>query len=330
MNGLGGGDALLARALLEQTPGASDTLFERHFDRLYGLLRMLLPGQAPAARLATETIAIAVEQPQRLNSEGASSLAEWLAAEALMQLPPLSAPSTAVPRACASRAAIADALETASDETVRVLVRSLDPARRRAVVLSALLGYPHGFVAAVLGVSEGDVALLVDAGLDDLCVLLERHEVRERARTRTRSGPALALKPAPHLRPLPYKGGGGIIVVRGDKAYVDRGPESNLLLMAYRAIERFLARLNRQNLEDELDDEVGGPGKGGKAPDPTPTLQPFKRPKNTPSIPEYRKPEATRGTASHRSPQPTPSMARISSRTRPLTGGVHAARAKRW
>jgi len=310
-------------------------LLEAHFDRVYGLLCLLAADREQAARAVSAAFGAACGSfAERPGPD--DELQRWLLLRAVEELPrPSREPGSggsAASRAASRRAERArpvaggDALAGISDETLRVLVRTLDPAERLHVTLRLMGGLSAEEVGRVAGVSTAESERLVKRGAERVAERLEADHERGR-----HSSAALASKPAPHLRPLPAPASDGVIVVRGDRAHAEHGPAASLADAVRVLLERIAAWLRRGHGGTELDDDVG-PASAPRAPDPTPTLRPFRRPKPTPSMREYRKPSGTPGTADHRSPKGTPSTARLSNPSRPLSRGaaVYGARAKRW
>lgn len=295
----------------------------RHEHRLHVLLRLLAPSPA-AARLAVEqTMELA-----RARATGDDDYA-WgkLAALGLAQLRPHTAgfgPSELGdirprPDFSALRQALNGIGPTASpygsspsDGTLLVLARALSLPERSALALTTLYGVSPEASAAALGIDGTQVRELESEALRSLHGTLAGYALRQL------QGAALSAKAAPRLRPLPVRAD-GTAVIRGTRVYIDpdapNGIIGALLKLLARLQERFKHTLH---LVDPSDDDVGKTHNHQPL-DPTPTTQPIRKPRPTPSLEPHRMPKPTSGTAvHHRSPAATPSLQRLSARSRPL------------
>lgn len=333
-------DVAVAPALPPSAPddGDANAVYLKHVDRVHWLLRITLTSAQAAEEALCETFVEASRLMTERADEGRSG-AFYVSEAVLTQIrrrnravgpavmgirEPASKPRDAGHR----RSGLSGeqkkfdirAVDGLTDASLSILVRTLEPAVRQALILGIVLGLDDGEVSRVIGCSTGEMAGLRKRGLIVLrdYVAGKEHEQLVRA--------ALAQKAAPHIRHIPIIETRGTMVLRGDRVHLeDRG----MMALARKAIEKFIEIVRRKfHPENDIhDDDVGDVGKhGGRKLDPTPTLRPFQMPKLTPSLTEYEQPQATRGMASYRQPKGTPSTARISNRSQPLgsRSGNHA------
>jgi DNA-directed RNA polymerase specialized sigma24 family protein len=215
---------------------------------------------------------------------------------------------------------VPDAMAKLDDDPMLVLVRSLPVDQRQAIGLGIVHRLDPAELTAVLGVSVEALGALIETGLDHLRQLISRHRRADLQRS------TLSAKASPRLQPLPVDPHGRA-VVRGTRVYLDGDPPRGLLELALHLLQSFIDRLrHRHDHHDPFDDDVGKSHGSARSavPPATPTAQPIAKPKPTPSMAGFRTPPPTAGTGLHRrSPQATPSIERLSNRSRPIgpTGG---------
>jgi DNA-directed RNA polymerase specialized sigma24 family protein len=271
---------------------AAERFFSAHVDRLYGLFRLCLDTQAEAESALTGAFSRASDGIAQLQEAG--DQAAWLMDLALEELAVRWAAADPLYPESLSESAIhaspTFSLSQVSDTALAVLIRTLEPRRRQALVLTAVYGLEPARVAATLNVSEGQAAALARVANVELAAELHEHE-----RKQSQSA-ALVAETSHQLRPLPEPAA---------------EPGNPLIFAMRQAKERFLDWLPRPH---HGHDEVGGTSERARRPEATPTTQPFDSPKLTPTLGRYSQPPPTPGTPSHRAPKGTPSTKRISGR----------------
>lgn len=279
-------------------------------DFLYGVFRMTLPSPADAEQATARTLAAAT----RAGASGdRAALTQFVLDELAARRG--GAPAQLVPTATPQRpvsARLAMLLQGTSGPILAALVRSLDPDRRIALVLTTMLGLSAEDAATALNTEPANVAALKEAALADLATRLDAYAAQ------TELLGAMAAASAYHLRPIKPAPSDGVIVVRGDKAMVEPAPSEGLMAMVLNAIANLFAWLFHHGDHNAFDDDVGEPTKAPKT-RPTATSKQFEKPRRTPSLTDYRTPKPTRGIATYRMPKTTPSTARLASRSRPLS-----------
>jgi RNA polymerase sigma-70 factor (ECF subfamily) len=328
-------DDLLVRALARGDEHALGRLAEVHADTVYGLLRMALPNKADVERALCATFVEAAHRAGEPLSR--ADAGRWLTSIAVEQIAEMTEPSPPIPLERAKERKAAEpadavvtapvapadpdaptsdelkmeALEALNDRHLGVLVRTLEPRSRQALVLSVNCGLSDGQVASAIGCDVREVRKLKAEAMIALRGRLVEHERREEElRHKMASGTAYHLRPI-HVMP------GAMAVIKNGKVYLEK-PPSNIFVAIARVVKRIVQKLRHHEEIDAFDDDVGEVGRKGGAPQRTPTAQPFLRPKLTPSLLGYRTPKATRGMASYSAPKTTPSTQRISAPRNPL------------
>lgn len=325
-------DALLVRGLAKGDVGAVSRLLEAHLDRLYGLLRLVLPTSAEVEAALCETFAAATRsagEPLSRRDPG-----RWLTQLTLEQIRTRTSDNAPVylrerrgvgvdPARSSARSQggdperdldLVEVLEGITDRSLAVLIRTVGLQPRRALVLGEICGLDDEEVAGAIGCRAAEVRALKTEAVAALRGSLVEHARREEELKRR-----IAAVPY-HLRPLGGPGPDGDTVIRGTEVYLEPRRPMSLMAIVRRFIERLLGRLRHRHDELETND-VGGPEGRTGIPEPTPTLRPFEKPKPTPSIEGFRQPELTPGIATYATPKKTPSTRRISN-PRPLPAGV--------
>lgn len=291
---------------------AQEQLFAEHFESVYAFVRMTLPDPARAERVAVESLITAIQRHAEHPRKG-PDVDAWLRGIALEHMAPAAAPAgrpdpVEPVSGRPSPERIAQLLHGVSDRDLSALLRALEPRTRQAVVLGLMSELGAATVAQIAGVSAADVPRLQSAGLAQIAGMLDRYDHD------TEQIGILARQNAYHLRPRPGPMSDGMLVVKGTKLMVERGPSSGFLYMALKAFERLIELLGvaRRHHHHGFDDDVGDidPPRPVKR---TAGDSQFARPKPTPSMTDYRIPKATPGMAGYRQPKGTPSTERLSS-----------------
>ena len=310
-------DGEMLAALAAGDVVAADAFFDQYADRLYGLFRMTLDTREEAQAALRLTFATVADRAG--SAPAGVDPGDWLLGLALEQIGRRVGGRAWAPAEIVtmSRPPDDEVLAWIGDPALRALVRTLEPARRRALVLGLICGIDAKWVARALGCDLDEVGRLQRAGAADLTGRLTEHGHAERERR-----VPLAKKAAPHLRPLPGPASDGMITVRGDKAYVERAPRDGFMYVALKALHRFLESLVGRRHE-HLDDDTAGSLKPAKAPAPTPTTRPIQKPRATAGMRDYDRPTDTAGIANYRTPRGTPSTERLNNPQRPAGTAVY-------
>jgi DNA-directed RNA polymerase specialized sigma24 family protein len=326
-------DDLVVRALARGDRHAVGRLLEAHGDAIYGLLRMALPEVSDVEKAFYETF---LKAAQRADEPGARvDPATWLKSIALEEIADRAVPAPPVPLHgdgdrvpevkldAGPKLNDADALAGVTDRALAVLVRTLEPRSRQALILSLNCELDEAGCAAIIGCRPEEVGQLRQEAFAGLRMQLAEHERREAALRRQ-----MERGTAHHLRPV-HTMPGGIAVLKGDRVYVQSAP-SNIVMAIVKVLRRFVERLVKAQDSRLDEDDVGGGARPGKAPEATPTAKPMAKPELTPSLQTYRTPKHTSGTASYRHPKATPSTQRLSSPRRALPAGASWSSARLW
>jgi DNA-directed RNA polymerase specialized sigma24 family protein len=318
-------DALLIRALGRGDEAALRSLIDRYMPEIYGLLRMTLPSGQEVEAALCDTFCLAAER-------SADPLArvdpgKWLAGIALEQVEQRAQPSPPVSlekRRQARDRTAADTdgdvlddpayLDGISDSALAVLIRTLEPRARQAVVLSTVYGLEDGRIASAIGCETWEVAKLREAGVSQLLGTIDLHRRREE-----RLKSQIAAVPY-QLRPIPVGNAGrgpaeGTVIV-GTKVHLEPVQPKGIVQLVRAALKRITELFHRHRHEGDLNDEAGN-SSSKKSPEPTPSLQPFEKPPSTPTTRGYRTPKLSPGVAVYTMPRGTPTTRRISNPRRP-------------
>jgi RNA polymerase sigma-70 factor, ECF subfamily len=317
-------DALLIRALGRGDESALRSLIDRYMPEIYGLLRMTLASGLEVEAALCDTFCAAAERagdPLARVDPG-----RWLAGIALEQVEQRAQPNPPVSleqrRQERGRSAPEEGdglddpayLDGISDSALAVLIRTLEPRARQAVVLSTVYGLEDGRIATAIGCEIWEVARLRSAGISKLLEMIDLHRRREE-----RLKSQIAAVPY-ELRPIPVGQAGrgpaeGTVVV-GTKVHLEPVQPKGIVHLVRAALKRVAELFRRHRHETDLSDDVGEGGPQ-KAPEPTPTLRPFEKPGSTPTTRGYRNPKLSPGVAVYTMPRGTPTTRRISNPRRP-------------
>lgn len=346
-------DPVLIRALRRGDDRGLVGLVQRHFESIYGAMRMTLPTQRQAEIAARETFIAAARRAAEATRH--DDVRSWLLGISLEQVAnrePRPIPMESRRASRSTRLTLRDgprktaagdppdpkpeaetaepepdpgeALAATRDEALAAMVRTLELETRQAVVLTVVCGLGDAEAGRALGCPARQIERLRMDGLLSLRARLADQAVRREALRRELSdtNPYDLVAAAASSVPGNGKGKGhGADIDRFGHVRLTPPPELNIFKLMRQALKRILDRMRDE--EHKLDDEIGGGGQH-KALDPTPGQKPFERPKATPSIVAYTKPESSIGTASYRMPKGTPSTARLSNRSRPAVAQANA------
>jgi DNA-directed RNA polymerase specialized sigma24 family protein len=317
-------DALLVRAVGRGDEAALRSLVDRYLPEIYGLLRMTLPSAEEVEHALCDAFCVAVERAD--DPLARVDPGKWLAGIALEQVELRAQPSPPVSLEKRRQARTSgpqreeevlddpEYLEGISDSALAVLIRTLEPRTRQAVVLGLVYGLEDARIAHAIGCETWEVEKLRTGGIAELSRKIAAHRTREEKLKSQIAAVPYKLRPIPvgNARGGPAEG----TVVVGTKVHLEPAQPKGIVQLVRAALKRMAELFRRHRDERDLSDDVGEGGPQ-KTPDPTPTLRPFEKPGSTPTTRGYRSPKLSPGVAVYTMPRGTPTTRRLSNPRRP-------------